>query len=281
MKRLYLPSRDRSFWQTPTAFPSRLAYLAWGRRDFRNDAIPQSQHDGWVTVLVEEGSPTLKVAAEKIRLGPGALVLIGPECSFGWSSEADSDCRFVLWMWDSMQLHIVSAAPKADFWLRYLTKRSREPLLDLHENCRREVLALDSISPTYLEGCFLQFCALLERIFSSPEKEALNSVRIEQALEWMSQHLDSREPIARLCDYLNISQSTLHRLFKQRLEQSPAQKFHQLRMEYARDRLKSGDIQIKEVAYSLGYDHFNDFSRAYRLFWKKSPSAENKENASP
>ena len=38
----------------------------------------------------------------------------------------------------------------------------------------------------------------------------------------MAGHLDSREPVARMCDYLNVSQSTLYRRFMEEVGVSRA-----------------------------------------------------------
>lgn len=268
-KHLYLPSKDRSFWKDEGGLP--LSYLAWGRRDFDDDRIPVSEHEGWVCTVIEEGRPTLLLNDKKVSLSPGEIVFIGPECAFGWEGKQDVEYKFCMWMWN----HINSPKLRShqhSYTTRLLPLKKREPFLQLHEQCRREVLNLDDYSSTYLEGCHIQFEALLERTLEAKQEDDKASARIEQATAWMNEHLDSREPIARLCDYLNLSQSSLHRLFKSRMSTSPANHFHALKMEHAKELLQNEDMQVKEIAFQLGYDHFNDFSRAYKKHFGRAPT---------
>jgi AraC family transcriptional regulator of arabinose operon len=95
-----------------------------------------------------------------------------------------------------------------------------------------------------------------------------------QADAWMAAHLDSGEPIARLCDYLNVSQSTLYRRFMEDTGASPLARFQDLKMCEARRLLSEQGLTVKEAAFRLGYAHFNDLSRAYRRHFGKSPTGD-------
>ena len=97
---------------------------------------------------------------------------------------------------------------------------------------------------------------------------------VRQADAWMAAHLDSKEPVARLCDYLNISQSSLYRRFRDEAGVSPLERFQQLRMNEAKRLLAGGGSTVKEIAFHLGYAHFNDLSRAYRKHFGKSPTLD-------
>lgn len=119
------------------------------------------------------------------------------------------------------------------------------------------------------------FEATLKRMIQvgvAPPKQATGLS--EQAQSWMCAHLDSKEPIARLCDYLNLSQSTLYRMFTVEVGMNPSVRFQQLRMQKAKDLLARSRLSIKEIAFQLGYEHFNDFSRAYRKHFGHCPSRD-------
>lgn len=91
-------------------------------------------------------------------------------------------------------------------------------------------------------------------------------------LRILTAHLDSKEPVARLCDYLNLSQSTLYRRFRAEIGVGPLDRFQELRMNEAKRLLSEEGVTVKEAAFRLGYSHFNDLSRAYRKHFGKSPS---------
>jgi AraC-like DNA-binding protein len=276
---LYLPSKDRSFWN---GIGSRmpLLYLAWGRRNFKNDQIPISRHQGWIVCLIMEGNATLTLEKENIPVSKGNLILIGPDCASGWSSTKKGDCRIILWMWDELQ-DLNLKLLKDSYWLTSIPTKQREPYTQLHDTCRREVVAIDEHSKVFLTGCRMQIQSLIERSKKQPDNKELDSVRYKIALQWFTEHLDSKQPIARICDYLNISQPSLYRLFHSQTKQSPQAYFKSLKMEHAKKLITTTDMSVKEIAFALGYDHFNDFSRAIKDHFKVSPRALKVKNKNP
>ena len=275
-RHLYLPARDRSFWHAGTD-DIPLLYLAWGARDFHRQPIPESRHEGWVCVLIEEGAPTMVVRRQNVRMPPGTLALIGPECPFGWKGAASGQSRFRMWMWRDLDGAVAQAELNRAYVTRVLARHERQPFVQLHDLCRREVLRAAGPEVAYLEGCRLLFDATIRRglLDGRGDSEGLSDT-VALARSWIQAHLDSREPIARLCDYLNVSQSTLYRVFASAEGISPLAYFHQARMAHARELIASGSISVKEVAYALGYEHANDLSRAYRRHFGESPTRSNR-----
>jgi AraC family transcriptional regulator of arabinose operon len=271
-KHLYLPARDRSFWKSDSGSLLPLLYLAWGRRDFHEQGVPPSRHEGWVCACIEEGSPTIILDGQVTRLFPGQLVFIREDYPFGWQQSDDRYCKFLLWMWQR-PLHADLAKLPADAIAIHKIPTAQRPLWSmLHNMCRDEILGEDEPSAVWLESCQRQMEVLLLRLFQPPKEEVAASRRIALALDWMREHPESREPVGRLCDYLGISQPTLHRLFSNKTGESPLAHFRRIKMEHARRLLEKRDIQIKEIASALGYQHFNDFSRAYRSHFGHPPS---------
>lgn len=272
-RHLYLPARDRSFWtsQQDPALP--LQYLAWGTRDFHRQPIPVSRHEGWVCVLIEEGAPTMVVRRQAVRVPPGTLAVIGPDCPFGWRGAASGSSKFRLWMWRRLEAGEARPGLRASYAVRALGRHDRTPFLQLHDLCRREVLRLDGADAVYLEGCRILFDATLQRDVLSPRAASDPPAGLfTLACAWIDAHLDSREPVARLGDYLDVSQPTLYRVFAAGAGMGPLAFVHQARMNRARALLTSRTRSVKEVAHTLGYEHANDFSRAYKRYFGVSPS---------
>lgn len=269
---LYLPAADRSFWRAPDDHPSPLRYLAWGHRDFQAEHIPTATHIGWVVMLIEEGTPRIRIQDQPHTLLPGTLLCIGPDCPFGWESAPDSACSFLLWMWTGFRTSEEPHPSTSEVRKTRLPPAQWKTLQDIHRFCREEVQLGDSASPEALSGCQQLLRARIDRAFETLPPLSSGDRRCQQALAWMEAHLDSREPVARLCDYLQLSQSSLHRLFQKEQHTSPAAQFHQLKMTEADRRLRETDTSVKEIAFALGYEHFNDFSRAYKKHFGHTPS---------
>lgn len=273
-RHLYLPSRDRSFWHAADGAPLPLQYLAWGTRDFLREPIPASRHEGWVCVLIEEGAPVMVVRRQGVRMPPGTFALIGPDCPFGWRGAASGTSRFRLWMWRRLEALTAHTELRTSYLVRALGRHDRTPFLVMHDLCRREVLRLDGPDPSYLDGCRILFETTLQRHVlerRAPGHGAADLVTLARA--WIDAHLDSREPIARLCDYLAVSQSTLYRVFANEAGASPLAYVHAARMQQARTLLADAGRSVKDVAHTLGYRHANDLSRAYKQYFGMSPTA--------
>jgi AraC-like DNA-binding protein len=262
-RQLHLPKSDRAYWKSDVPADS-LRYLAWGRRDFDLQPIPATLHDGWVCALIEEGSPMLRAASVSQKLSAGMLALIGPDCESGWKPSGSGTCRILIWMWSAFGDADLNRESRDGFRIRVLDGSGRKAFRTLHDLCRREVLR-DAPSARYLEGCRMMFEETVRRELTrnSPNAAPLTNL-CGQAEAWMAAHLDSSEPIARICDYLNVSQPTLYRHFMKEKGTSPLDRFQDLKMREAKRLLSGKTLSVKEVAFRLGYAHFNDLSRAYR-----------------
>ncbi|MCU0786546.1 MAG: AraC family transcriptional regulator, partial [Verrucomicrobia bacterium] len=233
-KHLYLPARDRSFWKCDGDANFPLLYLAWGHRNFHDQVVPPSAHEGWVVVCIEEGNPTIRLQGRAIRLAPGQLAFIREDCAFGWQPAGPLNCKFLLWMW-RRPLHPQLAALPTDTSTIYKLPAAQRALWhQLHTLCREEMFRQDDFSPGWLESCQRQLEILLLRLINPAPDEKPAARRIALALEWMRQHPESQEPVSRLCDYLDVSQPTLHRLFKSQTGETPLVHFHRIKMQQAR-----------------------------------------------
>jgi AraC-like DNA-binding protein len=96
--------------------------------------------------------------------------------------------------------------------------------------------------------------------------------RMKLAIEFLRNNPTERDPIRRLCEYLQISATALKDLFHKLAGESPKQFVLRWRMQAARAKLETGHISVKQVAYELGYQHPHDFSRAFKRFFGATAS---------
>jgi AraC family transcriptional regulator of arabinose operon len=138
--------------------------------------------------------------------------------------------------------------------------------------CRRELERPDALSALALEELRFRMDIVISR-FKAPNPAA-TELRLELALRWLTQNGRERNPIAPLCDYLQVSAATLNRLFRTHLDESVTEYHTRTRMERAGELLRKDGLAVKEVAYELGYVHANDFSRAFKKFTGHNPSQD-------
>lgn len=267
-RKLYLPKADRSHWQKKSSNdPLNLLYLGWGHREFGEEPIPSSRHTGWVYMVIEKGSPLLVTKNKNIRIPSGTAVIIGPDFESGWKDLMGSKSRVLVWVWQEPHLdQLLSEKSDAYHQIR-LNPFALKRIQLFHQICREEVRQADRYSAAMLNGLQPAIESVLLRQVSHQAHRYPDSVRFEMALRWMESNLSTNEPASRLCDYLGVSLSSLHRLFKRAVSQNPSDCFHQLKMEKAKKSVLEEKKSVKETAYLLGYKHPNDLSRAFKTHY--------------
>ena len=91
--------------------------------------------------------------------------------------------------------------------------------------------------------------------------------RISTVIALMKEHLQQGWPASRWAQFVNISPSRLHQLFKDETGVPPARYLRLLRMERAKNLLETSYLSVKEVMTRVGVadeSHFvRDFKRSY------------------
>jgi len=72
-------------------------------------------------------------------------------------------------------------------------------------------------------------------------------------------------------DKLNVSPNYLSRLLKTLTGQSTQQHIHDKLIEKAREKLSTTELSVSEIAYELGFEHPQSFSKLFRIKTNASP----------
>lgn len=103
---------------------------------------------------------------------------------------------------------------------------------------------------------------------TSPDEELLNRI-----VEIMEEHImDSEFNVNKMCEMVNLSHMHFIRKVKQLTGKKPIELLKTYRLKRARDLLKQNKANISEVAYMVGYDLPNSFSRAFKKIYGLSPT---------
>jgi AraC-like DNA-binding protein len=270
-----LPPADRAYWHAPLGGMGPLLYLAWGERQFGEAPIIARRHEGWVCAVVEEGCPTLVRDGRREPVVAGTLVVLGPDCEFGWEDTPGRTSKLLVWMWRTPVHEPIARLPAAAF-IRHPQQRCElADLRQLHAATRMEAHRADA----HANAALLGLQALLETRIARSRERAPSQDLATRALDWIADHLATRQPMARLADFLGVSAATVHRLFREELGTSVRHKIAELRCHEAERMLASGDVTVKEVAYRLGYRHPHDFSRAFRNYAGLLPTQQRALNS--
>jgi AraC-like DNA-binding protein len=206
-------------------------------------------------------------------LNPGDFLVIDPDCASGWLDQPDGVSDLLVWIWRTgPRCWDLTVGPgKHRQWA--IGRRLRQELENFHAQCRQEVERPDELTTLAIKQLHLAIDITVTRLVRQKTQPPEPSVRMELALRWMAQNLTEHNLTGALCDYLRVSPATLTRIFQKQHGESPSVHHQRLRVEKARELLKTDRLSVSEVASALGYKHPNDFNRAVRRFVGNSPRA--------
>ncbi len=138
-----------------------------------------------------------------------------------------------------------------------------------------EMLSNDNLQIDMLQMMlkrYLILCARLYKTQASYPDEKVNSDLIKEFNFQVEQHFRTKHTVAEYASLLNKSPKTISNIFSKFGSKSPMQYIQERKMLEARRLLRYSDMQIQEIAYEIGYDDIQAFSRFFKKQEGISPS---------
>lgn len=109
-------------------------------------------------------------------------------------------------------------------------------------------------------------------IDGSSGKEMKVSDVVEEAIAYMQEHFyDSDLTMNALADYLEVSAVTLSVEFKNEMDMRPSDYLANLRMEKAKELLRTSDMLVREISQAVGYEDDRVFLRRFKKYTGMTP----------
>lgn len=109
---------------------------------------------------------------------------------------------------------------------------------------------------------------------SLQSRNGLRNKHLVRAIQIMRERIEDPIRQAEIARELGISTRQFERLFAKYLNTTPKKYFMEMRLERARHLLLQTDNMVSEVAIACGFENFGHFSRAYRVAFGISPTAQ-------
>lgn len=103
-------------------------------------------------------------------------------------------------------------------------------------------------------------------------KNSINLEFVNRARAFMLENIESNIEIPEVADYLHISYSSFRHIFKQYTGIAPSQYYLNLKIQRAKDMLKSSTASIKEISYILHFDTPEYFTKLFKKKTGLTPS---------
>jgi AraC-like DNA-binding protein len=149
-----------------------------------------------------------------------------------------------------------------------------EVTVELLSACNRLMDLLDRPQDMpFLSGLIQR--EIIYRILQSPEGARLRAIathgeqshRAARAIDWLKSNYEKSLRVEELAQMARMGVSTFHHHFRQMTAMSPVQYQKQLRLQAARSRMLTDDLDASSAAIQVGYESVSQFNREYsRLF---------------
>lgn len=165
----------------------------------------------------------------------------------------------------------------------FLSDKEETQMNDIMENIRQEYNApIDKFSQdviiAQLELMFTYAQRFYERQFIT-RKISSNKI-LTQVEELLTDYFNNPDLLAKglptvqfVADTLNLSAKYLGSLLKQLTGQTTQQHIHEKLIEKAKEKLATTDLSVSEIAYELGFEHAQSFSKLFKTKTNQSPLA--------
>lgn len=137
-----------------------------------------------------------------------------------------------------------------------------------------EMQSNDHLQLNMLQMMLRRYLILSTRIFKKQAnfpKEKFDSDLIREFNFLVENNFKQKHNLAEYAELMHKSSKTISNIFSKIGSKSPSQYIQERKMLEARRLLQSSDMQIKEIAYEVGYEDIQSFSRFFK----------NKEGISP
>ena len=144
-----------------------------------------------------------------------------------------------------------------------------------------EMQSDDNLQIDMLQMMLKRYLILCTRLFKLQEHYPNKKVEsdIVRAFNFLvEQHFKSKHTVAEYAELLYKSPKTLSNIFSKIGSKTPLQYIHERKMLEARRLLRYSDKQIQEIAFEIGYEDIQTFSRFFKKQEGLSPS-DFKDNA--
>lgn len=117
---------------------------------------------------------------------------------------------------------------------------------------------------------FSKFEYIIKAVRTS--RSARKSKTVQDALGYIENHFEEEISLKDVADYVGVTPQHFSKIFKEEIGENYVDWLTNLRMDKAKKYLNTGDKNIKEICYMVGYKDPNYFSRIFKKIVGMSPT---------
>jgi len=163
----------------------------------------------------------------------------------------------------------------------FLSDKEEKILNDIVENIKQEYHAnIDKFSKQIIISQIETLLNYSERFYNRQfiTREKTNHQILDRLEKLLSDYFNSEDlvnkglpTVSYVAETLNVSQKYLSSLLNVLTGQSTQQHIHDKLIDKAKEKLSTTDLSVSEIAYELGFEHLQSFSKLFKTKTKLSP----------
>jgi len=163
----------------------------------------------------------------------------------------------------------------------FLSEKEERTLNDIVENIKQEYHTnIDRFSKQIIISQIESLLNYSERFYNRQfiTREKSNHQILERLEKVLNDYFNTDDLLSKglptvqyIADKLNVSQKYLSTLLKVLTGQSTQQYIHDKLIEKAKEKLSTTNLSVSEIAYELGFEHPQSFSKLFKTKTKLSP----------
>ena len=227
----------------------------------KNTKLKINDRQRWAVVIKYEGETVYTSNGKRFISDIGHIVILPKGCSYDWQCTRSGHFSIIEFESEPIFCEPISFSVKNGEKILKMFKD-----LEYKRNLKRPMVELESIRDTY--SILLALTQAVSERYLPTEKQQ----KIAPAIEYISQHYNENLTNDTLATACGMSTVYFRKLFTRVLGVSPIAYARKLRIEKAKEMLRSDYGTLSDVALSLGYSDLYDFSRDFKKHTGVAPS---------
>lgn len=208
-----------------------------------------------------------------------SVVNIAPSAKSGWILLVHPD-----FLWNTSLSKNIKQYDYFDYSVHealFLSEKEEITLNDIVQNIKHEYDSnIDKFSQNIIISHIETLLNYSERFYERQfiTRKITNHKILERLEDLLSAYFNNSKLLSKglpsvqyIADHLNVSPNYLSRLLKTLTGQSTQQFIHDKVIEKAKEKLSTTDLSVNEIAYDLGFEHPQSFSKLFKSKTSFSP----------
>jgi AraC-like DNA-binding protein len=234
----------------------------------------------------------MKYGQQQYDFDEGVMFFVSPNQVFRIEPEPNSSTERTGWMllihpdffWNTPLTKTIKQYDFFDYSVNealFLSDKEEKTLNDIIDNIKQEYHAnIDKFSKQIINSQIETLLNYSERFYNRQfiTREKVNHQILDRLEKLLADYFNSEDLITKglptvqyVADTLNVSKKYLSSLLKVLTGQSTQQHIHDKLIDKAKEKLSTTDKTISEIAYELGFEHLQSFSKLFKIKTQLSP----------